>query len=156
MFRVATFNVEWFFSKAPFADLELCDVPTKARRLSDAIAQLGCLDALALQEVQSEVELGVLCDELKKKKLDWSPVSVCGERASVRTGQRVAWLYNADSIKLRAHGTFDLENFSLLEKNVWLDVEWRNQQLRLICVHMKVQERAREFHLFKLICKGKL
>ena len=139
--RIATFNVEWFFTEAPFPNLKLCDVPTKAKRLTTAISRLGPLDVLALQEVQSPVEVDVLVNEMKASNLGWSPVAICGQYASVRTGQRVAWLYNQDTIKLRASGTFDFERFTLIEKHLWLDVEWNHRSIRLVCLHLKVKGR---------------
>lgn len=136
LFRIATFNVEWFFTKAPFAELELCSVPEKAARLAKAIAEIGPLDALALQEVQSEAELSVLCQELERL-VKWRPKYVCGKFASVRTGQRVSWLYNVDTVQLSASGTYDFESYELLEKNLWLDVLWNGVDLRMVCLHMK-------------------
>jgi hypothetical protein len=138
LLRIATFNVEWFFTKAPFAELELCSVPEKASRLSEAIAKLGTLDALALQEVQSEEEVRVLCEELQRREASWNPKALCGQFASVRTGQRVAWLYNPETLRLRASGTFNMDSYELLEKNLWLDVEWKGCEFRMVCLHMKV------------------
>ncbi len=85
LLRVASYNVEWFFTKAPFPELELADVPIKSARLCDVISGLGDLDLLALQEVQSENELAVLCAHLRARGSELTPI--CGKFASVRTGQ---------------------------------------------------------------------
>jgi endonuclease/exonuclease/phosphatase family metal-dependent hydrolase len=61
------------------------------------------------------------------------------KETKVKKKQRVAWLYNDRTITLLEHGTYDFQDFQLLEKNLWLDVEWKAAKtpVRVVALHMK-------------------
>jgi hypothetical protein len=159
--RVGTYNLEWFFSTQPplIKGLELAPIHVKASRIAGRIAALKeGPHILALQEVQSEEALAVLTQVLRDAHgLEFS--SVCGEFASGRTGQRVAFLYDHTQVRIHKCGSMsfrdkgDIDGVAshvcipsgmtmeppLLEKNIYLACEVLGHKMCFVNVHLKAQ-----------------
>ncbi len=135
--RVAltTFNTEWFFTKPPFAEVIVPPVEVKAARVGRALAALVPRPSIvALQEVQSQVELSALCRELQNVHgLKYR--ALLGKFPSKRTGQRVALLVNESEVVVNMWNSFA----GVLEKNVWMDATMMSTGGRffLVNAHLK-------------------
>lgn len=153
MFRVVTFNVEWFFTSPPaHIPLDLASPEDKAKRLAAVIANFPePPEVIALQEVEGEREVSLLCSALlQTHALTYH--SAVGHFCSVRTGQCVAFLYSP-SVEVRSFNSFRLkpplsfephvamslgeEDACLLEKNVYLECEVLGQRTFIVNVHLK-------------------
>lgn len=133
LFRVCSFNVEWFFHKCPpclSIPFEVMDIEQKVKRLAESISKFDhpC-HVIGLQEVEDEVVLQRLCKELASDSLSYE--FLLGKYCSNRTLQRVAFLYDPKEVKIEEWNSVDPENTGILEKNIFMNFSFKGHKVSL-------------------------
>lgn len=157
VFRIATYNVEWFFEKVPtqLPNLKLVPYREKALRLAEVIASLPLCHIIAVQEVQNETVLEKLVERLLGLH-NLSYKYYLGKYTSGRTGQKVGFLVlNDPNLVVHEWDSFqwekqveDIRDYvkdylfplateDLLTKNIWMSCSYCGKQYFLLNFHMK-------------------
>lgn len=155
---MVSFNAEWFFRPDnAFIEqfgLELASLEVKTARVARRIADLyPPPHVVALQEIEDQAVLDGLIAVLSREH-DMKYAGVVGAHASLRTGQRVAFLYDQTCVDVTEHGSVlyarDGEQIApflkntphavtdeLMQKNVWMHVRYQGVPFTLLNLHLK-------------------